>query len=153
VTRGLATLVLHLLVACGSDDAGDPPVFPADYATTYQQVRNCRFSLEHDLVRMRVLAAPDAFTAYTGRAEPFPTGAILLKEQYDSADMACEGPIIGITVMQKLDVGSSPATLDWFWQETDENARPIAIDSMRCTRCHTSCGKAPEGYDGTCTMP
>lgn len=154
---GLAVLVLQVLSACGDDDGappdGAPPVFPAGYATTYQEVRNCRFSLEHDLVTMRVLASPDAFTAYTGRTEPFPTGAIVLKEQYDGADTTCAGPIIGITVMQKLDVGSSPDTLDWFWQETDKKAEAIATDAKRCTQCHTACGKAPDGYDGTCTIP
>jgi hypothetical protein len=151
---GLAVLVAHLL-ACGDhdDDGGEPALFPADYATTYVEVRNCRFSLEHDLVRMRVLASPDALTPYNGRTAPFPTGAIVLKEQYDGGDDTCTGPIFNVTVMQKLDVGSAPETLDWNWQETDAEYRAVDTDIDRCTRCHTDCGKPPEGYDGTCTVP
>lgn len=143
-----------LLSACGTDGAsGDPALFPADYASTYQEVRDCRFSLEHDLIRVRVLASPEALTPYTGRAAPFPTGAIVLKEQYDESDTTCAGPIKSFTVMQKLDVGSSPDTLDWEWQEVDAKLHSTGTDIKRCTNCHTDCGKAPDGYDGTCTMP
>ena len=148
--RGVVLAVL--LVACGPDD-GAAPVFPDDYAATYQEVRGCRFSLDHDLIRIRVLASPDALTPYTGRIQPFPTGAILLKEQYADSDTRCEGPIVDFTVMAKLDVGSSPATLDWTWQKVGPDHQTVDTDIKACTQCHDSCGKAPEGYDGTCTMP
>ncbi|MBA3395918.1 MAG: cytochrome P460 family protein [Deltaproteobacteria bacterium] len=140
--------------SCGDDGSstGDPPLFPADYAATYQEVRGCRFSVEHDSIRVRVLASPDAVTAYNGRTAPFPTGSIILKEEFDESDTACAGPIVEVTVMQKLAVGSSPDTLDWTWQKATVE-RVIETDIMRCTRCHTSCGKPPEGYDGTCTVP
>jgi len=154
----LAILVAQALLACGGDDGGDdgggdPPVFPADYAATYQQVRGCRFSLEHDLVRIRVLASPDALTPYNGRTAPFPAGAIVLKEEYAETDTACAGPVVSYTVMQKLAVGSSPATLDWTWQEVDANRRTLSRDDRSCTSCHSDCGRPPEGYDGTCTVP
>ena len=144
----------RLVAACGDDGGSAPPaLFPANYAATYQEVRACRFSLEHDLMRIRVLASPEAFTAYTGRAEPFPTGAIVLKEQYDENDTACAGPLVSFTVMKKLAVGSSPATLDWDWQEVDADLHATGADIKRCTQCHTDCGHAPDGYDGTCTVP
>jgi hypothetical protein len=104
-------------------------------------------------VRIRVVASPDAVTPNRGRTAAFPTGAIVLKEQYHDSDTTCAGPIVDFTVMQKLDVGSSPETLDWHWQKVDTNLRTIETDIMRCTRCHTSCGVAPEGYDGTCAVP
>ncbi|MGE5307422.1 MAG: cytochrome P460 family protein, partial [Hyphomicrobiales bacterium] len=155
-----AAVVAHALFACGSNSNGKtdgntsgPPVFPADYAATYQQVRNCRLSLEHDLMYIRVLASPDALAAYNGRTAPFPTGAIALKEQYGEDDTTCAGPIVNFTVMQKLAVGSSPATLDWTWQKVGADRRLVDTDITRCTRCHTDCGKPPDGYDGTCTMP
>ncbi|MBA3819040.1 MAG: cytochrome P460 family protein [Deltaproteobacteria bacterium] len=137
---------------CGGDDS-EPPLYPADYAATYQEVRGCRRSIEHDLMTIRVLASPDAVAAYTGRTAPFPTGSILLKEEFDSGDVDCSGPIINVTVMQKLAVGSAPATLDWTWQKIDADARVMDVDIERCTRCHTACGIAPDGYDGTCTVP
>ncbi|MDQ3364378.1 MAG: cytochrome P460 family protein [Myxococcota bacterium] len=144
-----------LLTGCGGGggDDGEPPLYPVDYAETYQEVRDCRFSIEHDSVRMRVLASPDAVAAYNGRMAPFPIGSIILKEQYDGGDTSCSGPIFNVTVMQKLAVGSSPATRDWTWQNVDENQRPMTIDVERCTRCHTSCGSPPDGYDSTCTVP
>jgi hypothetical protein len=155
----LAILVAQILIACGDDDGGgddgggDPPLFPADYAATYQQVRNCRASLEHDLMRIRVLAAPEALATYNMRNAPFPAGAIVLKEEYAMGDMACAGPIMSFTVMQKLDAGSSAATLDWSWQEVSGDRRTTTTDVRRCTGCHSGCGKPPEGFDGTCTVP
>lgn len=130
-------------------------MFPADYAATYQQVRNCRLSIEHDMVRIRVLASPDALGPYNTRTAPFPTGAVVLKEEYDTNDTACAGPIVSYTVMQKLDAGTSPSTIGWTWQEVDARFR-VKQDSeeiARCIGCHTDCGKPPDGYDGTCTLP
>ncbi len=147
-------IALASQLGCGTDSvAEDPPVFREDYAATYQEVRNCRWSLEHDLVRIRVLASPDAVTPYTGRGVPFPTGAIIIKEQYDEDDTSCSGPIVDYTVMQKLAEGSSPETLGWTWQKVDADHTTIKTDLERCTRCHTSCGVAPDGYDGTCALP
>jgi hypothetical protein len=141
------------LLACGGDDGGgEPPVFPETYAATYTEVRNCRFSLDHDLRRIRVVASPEALTAYMGRTDPFPVGAVVLKVEYDDDDTACAMAPIGFTAMQKLAAGTDTAMLDWKWQELDGDRkaltdRPIA----RCAQCHKDCGKPPEGYDGTCT--
>jgi len=148
-------LVLAALAAgCSGDDGGGgtPPLFPTDYAASYQEVRNCRASIEHGAVRIRVLAAPDALTPYTGRTAPFPTGAIVLKEEYDDSDLDCTGPKVNYTVMQKLDVGSSAETLDWTWQEVGPDLKDREADIRRCYQCHTDCN-APEGYDHTCTVP
>ncbi|HWO21015.1 MAG TPA: cytochrome P460 family protein [Kofleriaceae bacterium] len=150
------------LAACGGGDGGDDaaidapgpaPLFPADYAATYQQVRACRNSLDHDLHRIRVLAAPEALASYMGRTTPFPAGAIVLKEEYGGNDATCAGPIVSFTVMQKLAAGSSAATLDWQWQEVSGDRRTVNEDNRSCVGCHTSCGKPPEGFDGTCTVP
>lgn len=146
-----AALFALLAVGCGDD--GPEPDFPADYRDTYQEVRDCRFSLEHGLVYIRVWASPEAVTAYTGRVEPFATGAVLLKEQYGDSDMACAGSIMTTTVMTKLDVGSSPQTLDWRWQSVTPD-RHVEPDDTRCASCHVDCGvPAMGGYEGTCTVP
>jgi Cytochrome P460 len=149
-----ALVLACALAGCGTDSASqDPPLYPEDYAATYQEVRDCRFSLDHDLTRMRVLASPEALASYTDRTAPFPTGAIVLKEQFEGDDTACSGPIITVTVMQRLDTGSSPDTLDWTWQQVDSKGDVETVDIKRCTSCHTGCGSAPEGFDGTCAMP
>lgn len=148
LTRALGVAVL--VAGCGGDAA---PAFPADYAATYPEVRNCRPSLDHDLMNIRVLASPDAAEAYLGRAAPFPAGAIVLKEQYAEDDAACAGPVELYTVMEKLGSGSSPDTLDWRWERVSAARAVAETDGQRCVRCHDGCGVAPVGYDGTCAMP
>jgi len=150
----LAVLAACALLACSDDDKGeDVALFPVDYAQTYQQVRNCRMSLEHGFIPIRVLAAPDALAAYQGRNAPFPEGAIVIKEEYQGGDSTCSGPPMRFTVMKKLATGSAPEALDWTWQEVDSDRASTGKDLMRCIGCHTDCGKPPEGFDGTCTVP
>ncbi len=158
--RIMFAAVLAVLGGCGEDsDVGDPAIFPADYADTYQEVRACRRSLDHGLVYIRVLAAPEALVPYTGRVAPFPTGAIVLKEQYGEDDATCAGPIVHFTVMQKLEVGSSPETLGWVWQHanadlTTAKSENTAAAIKHCTGCHAECQLGEnKGYDGTCTDP
>ena len=147
--------ILALVVAataCGDDGGGgEPPVFPSTYATAYTEVRNCRFSLDHDLRRIRVLASPDALAPYQERMAPFPAGAVVLKVEYDGDDLACSKPPIGFTAMQRLADGADPAMLDWKWQELDGNRKVLDTPVIGCAQCHKGCGIPPEGYAGTCT--
>ena len=150
-----AAVVMVVVSGCpGDDDPGidAEPVFPADYAASYVEVRNCRGSGDHDLNNIRILADAAARAPYEDRATPFPEGAVVLKEEYDFGDPTCEGPLKQWTVMQKLESGSSPDTLDWAWQRVDEDRIVVEEDPPRCIGCHTSC-VAPDGYDGTCAMP
>jgi hypothetical protein len=149
--RAILLALVSLVASCGPDPA--PAVFPIAYAQTYQEVRDCRFSLDHDLERIRVLASPEALTPYLQHT-PFPAGAIVLKEQFEESDMTCSGPILSITAMKKLEVGSSPDTLDWRWQEVGPDLLEQEYDEKRCVSCHRRCGTvAAGGFDGTCTMP
>src|SRR5688500_17982290 len=95
-------LLLLLCAGCPSsdDDGGESdPLFPEDYAATYQEVRDCRNSSEHNLHKVRILADPElAMPAYLGRDQPFPVGAVLLKEEYDFGDDTCDGDILQWTV-------------------------------------------------------
>jgi len=159
-TRRLASLaiVLLILVGCPADDGGDDeasaePDFPADYANTYVEVRNCRGSGDHDLNNIRILAGPSALVPYQGRVEPFPVDAVVLKEEYDFGDLTCEGPIKQWTVMRRLAEGSSPDTLDWAWQRVDLERHVVDEDLPRCINCHQGCGVAPDGYEWTCALP
>jgi hypothetical protein len=150
-------LCAGLLAGCpGDDDGGDEgpePEFPADYAGSYVEVRDCRGSGDHDLNNIRILASPSALTPYQERMEPFPEGAVVLKEEYEFGDMSCEGPIKQWTVMTRLAEGSSPDTLDWAWQRVDAGRKVVGEDVPACIGCHTGCGVPPDGYEGTCAIP
>lgn len=127
------------------------PVFPADYASTYTEVRDCRRSPDHDLAYIRVLASPEALAAYTARDAAFPEGAVVLKEEF--ADPACADPT-GWTAMRRQSAGYFAAGGDWQWQRVDPDRR-VAEDGAlpRCAGCHSACGVAPEGHDWTCAAP
>lgn len=148
---------LGALGACSSDEpapaAGTEALFPADYAQSYTEVRDCRLSVEHDLTRIRVLASPSALATYQSRTGEFVEGALLLKEEYEYAQEDCSGPIQGWTLMQKLAAGSSPETLDYTWQKVNAQREIVSEDEARCISCHTGCGSTKEGYLNTCAIP
>ncbi len=155
VVRGFGSaLLLGSLssLGCGDDGTSDSVVFPEDYASTYTEVRNCRANGgSHDFNRIRVLTDESGLVAYRDRTEPFPEGAIVLKEEYDSNDMDCSGAIKQWAVMQKLPAGNEEL-LNWRWQQVDFARNVINEDEPRCFGCHAGC-PPPDGYDGTCTVP
>src|SRR5262245_29012317 len=104
----------------------------------YQEVRNCRMSLEH-AATIRVLASPDAVEAYSGRTAAFPVGSIVLKEEYAQSDVTCARPIVRYTVMRKLGAGTMPEMLDWEWQKDDSSFHEIGTDLATCVNCHSVC--------------
>ncbi len=143
-----ALLYLAVLAACGSDSV--EPAFPASYASSYVEVRDCRASADHDLHKLRIVASPDAVGPYMSRTAPFPVGAIVLKEEYDFADGDCTGPIVEWTVMEKTDLA---ADLGWHWERVSADRSITSTNDTRCIGCHTACGVGPDGYDGTCAVP
>jgi hypothetical protein len=129
-----------------------PPVFPADYADSYTEVRGCRKSGDHELDFVRVLVDASALGPYTDRTTPFPDGAVALKEQYDVSDTDCSGPIVQWTVMKK-DAAASER-LGWDWQRVSAERAVVEANTSRCFGCHESCSGPPGvGYDSTCTEP
>ena len=141
-------LLVALLAACGSDRV--EPAFPASYATTFVEVRDCRPSADHDLHKIRIVASPDAVGPYMSRTAPFPVGALVVKEEYDFTDDDCAGPIVEWTVMEKLDTTDD---LGWHWERVAADRTITSTNESRCIGCHTACGRAPDGYDGTCAVP
>ena len=111
--RSAVSIILVLLAGCPGDD-GVPPdaaelsLIPAD-TSAYQEVRDCRTSADHLLLKIRILTDSLAHDPYVNRNAPFPPGSIILKEERDSADTTCTGPIENWTIMVKLEDGSSPA--------------------------------------------
>jgi hypothetical protein len=150
---GAAVVAVWTAGACGGSGAEQTSLFPADYASSYVTVRPCRSSPDHDLNHVLVLVDPAAMEPYQVRDHPFPTGAVVLKEEHDLSDDTCSGPIKSWTVMVKLAAGSSAATLDWHWQKVDAGRAVVTDNEPRCYACHTSCGVPPDGYLATCSAP
>jgi hypothetical protein len=145
------TVLAIALCACGG--GGSTSIFPDNYASSYVQVRDCRSSGDHDLNHIRILADPLAVDAYRMRDRPFPTGAVVLKEEYDFSDDTCTGPIKQWTVMVQLAADTAASTLDWHWQKVDLHGDVVTDNEPRCYGCHATCGVAPDGYKGTCAVP
>lgn len=142
------------LAACGGDDEQGPrPAFPADYAASYVEVRDCRSSSDHELHRVRVLADPAAAAVYQSRTGDFAEGAVVLKEEHDFADLDCTGPVERWTVMVRRPAAESAEQLGWHWQDLDAARRVKSEDTSSCAGCHSGCGQTPDGYQGTCTVP
>jgi hypothetical protein len=146
-------LTAALAAACsGVEEPPEPEVaFPADYASSFVEVRDCRKSADHELEQVRVLVDPVALEPYADRTEAFSDGALVLKEQYESSDSSCSGPITQWTVMRKRRASSN---LGWDWQRVDANRRVVPGNSASCAACHSACGgSSTSGYDFTCADP
>lgn len=143
--------MLSLLVACSS--SSETPDFPADYKSSYTEVRNCRLSIDHDGEYVRVLASPSALAPYMNRTDPFPDGAVVVKEQYARTDSTCSGAIQDYSVMMRVENGTAPLLPQWDWQHVDANRNVLSEDIKRCTSCHADCANQGVGYAGTCEEP
>lgn len=141
-----------VVAACGGGDDVEP-LFPADYAATYVEVRDCRPSSDHDLHLIRVVAEPAAAARYTARDADFAVGALIVKEEFDFGDTDCAGPVVQWTVMQRVADGGDPLHLGWAWQKVDPARTVVTADEPRCFGCHADCGVSPDGYRGTCAVP
>lgn len=146
-----------ICMGCGDPDEEEPSsdgvAFPADYATSYTEVRDCRPSGDHDLNNIRVVVDSAALGPFQDRSTPFPTGSIVLKEEFEFDDIDCTGEVKQWTVMQKLEAGSAADTLDWAWQQVDRDRRVVSENSQRCVACHSACVDGAVGYDATCADP
>ena len=128
-------------LAVGCPPASTAPAFPADYASSYVEVRDCRRSPEHDLAFIRILATPDAAPIYQARAGSFAEGTVILKEEYADPDCTM---LEGFTVMAR-ERGA------WRWQEVTADRTVLDDGALpRCVGCHSSC---EEGFEQTCALP
>ncbi len=141
------------LAGCGKDSTQpepdpDPPFFPTDYEQTYTEVRDCRFSIEHDGWNITVHANDLALDDYVNGTYPLSEGAVLVKTLH--RDDQCN-EVVGYVAMEKKEPGFSPSSNDWAWQELDA-ARVAERTGVlaSCISCHTSC---TNGRDLTCTDP
>lgn len=154
VMPGIAGCAPAATTDAGVHDDGVAPVaaplFPADVEEAFEEARDCRRSIDHDLSFVRVFADATAHGPYTTRAEPFPAGATLVKVQY--ADEECVD-VVGFVAMQKRVTGEAPDSGDWIWQRASAERGVLEHgDLQSCVFCHSGCNVAG-GYDWTCTEP
>lgn len=129
----ILTAVNSSMIAC--------PIFPADYRSTFVEVRDCRLSIEHGGVNIRVLASPDAARPYLDAADPLPVGSIIVKEEFDGPECD-DGDLIRWRAMRKEEAGFDPEDGDWHWQWVETNFA-VRIDRKddpdpryNCIGCH-----------------
>lgn len=140
---------LSLAASACSDEPGEEPFFDvAEVMESWPEVRNCRFSIEHDGMNIIVFASPGAETAYRDGTYPFPEGTTIVKAEHD--DSFCD-EVVEFTAIRKLAPGTAPADGDWEWQRVDAGGKVLESGSLqRCVMCHQDC---TNGRDFTCTDP
>ena len=125
------------------------PVFPANYRSTYTVVRDCRFSSEHGLVYIRVLANSLAAQPYLNNANPLPVGSTVVKEEFSSPDCNLNS-LVRWRAMRKEAPGFDAVDGDWHWQWVEPNRSVTFNDKSTCISCHVR----PEclARDHMCTL-
>lgn len=134
----------------GPADAGREPVFPADFAEHYPEVRDCRHSHEHELRYIRVMVSESAREPYARLSPdtPYPVGATLVKLEYDDPDCA---ELVEYTAYRKLPAGENPPGNDWLWQRVSPERVVVEQGApWTCITCHKYHCAPPYGYDLTC---
>jgi hypothetical protein len=136
------------LVGCPESDPSPAGFVPHDYAERFEEVRDCRFSVEHDSVYIRILAAPEAAAAYRDGQYPFEVGTVIVKQEF--RDASCTD-VLGVTAMQRLATGEAPEHGDWSWERAGPNLTVVdGVDPAGCAACHQAC---TSGRDLTCADP
>ena len=151
-----------ILLSCGG--GGSSPavtsLVPANYATTYTQVRGCRTTVEHAnaiaaqgiVTNIRVLINPEAAAAYLANAPTLPVGTVVIKEESDAADCS---HVTAWSVNVKEAPGYDTANHDWHWQRVLASSNAVLEDGRvnRCFSCHQDSECAPMNRDLMCTTP
>jgi hypothetical protein len=117
---------------------GIVPIFPASYRNTYVEVRNCRFSVEHDGVAIRVLANPVAVQPYLQNQNPLPVGSVVVKEEYNAAGCGDDSKLVRWRAMRKEEPGFDAEGGDWHWQWVNRNRTVRYDDKSTCIGCHVA---------------
>lgn len=148
----IATAVTAL--ACDPDDGGPAPIYPADWATSFTKVRDCRQTPEHDLNHVTLHVDPASVALWqqcvvydSTCTERFAEGATFIKAEY--SDSACTDLVL-VSAAKKSSDAAFADVGGWHWQEVQADGR-VAEDGAveRCARCHESCDGS---YDHRCVM-
>lgn len=120
----------------GPDSVPAQPIFPADYRTTFVEVRDCRLSNEH-AATIRIWANDVGVAAYLARAAVLPEGSIIVKEEFEGLDCSNDAELAFWSVMKKEAAGFDADANDWRFQEISAPNRAVTLDTKAtCIRCH-----------------
>ena len=111
------------------------PIFPADYRSTFTEVRDCRFSIEHGGVNIRVLANAVAAQSYLNNANPLPVGSIVVKEEFNGTGCN-DADFVRWRAMRKEAPGFDARDGDWRWQWVERDGSVLFNDKSTCIGCH-----------------
>jgi len=130
------------------------PIFPADYRATFVEVRNCRLSVEHGGINIRVLTNPIAAQPYLENRNPLPDGSIVVKEEFNVSDGSdCSDDKLMRWRAMRKEPGIDPQDGDWHWQwvdrEQDGSRSVLFDDKSTCIGCHVR--PACKSRDYMCT--
>jgi hypothetical protein len=114
---------------------GPEPIFPADYAQSYVEVRDCRYSLEHGGIYIRVLADPASAEAYQADAPQLPVGSVVIKEEY-SGEGCASNELVRWRAMRKEAPGFDAVDGDWHWQWLTTRREVVEDTKASCIGCH-----------------
>jgi hypothetical protein len=135
------------LVACEEDEP-QASLLPESYPAGFTEVRDCRFSAEHELKNIRILADASGTSTFQTEDYPFELGALVVKEEF--RDPECT-QLEGYTLMERRGPGDDEAIDGWVWQRLDAAGRWIGPDDPTgCVSCHRAC---THGRDGVCADP
>ena len=149
-----ASAALFALFAAGCPQAapGDAElIFPANYRTTFVEVRDCRNSIEHGAT-IRVWVNEVGANAYQADQDPLPVGTVVVKEEFGGDDCSNDDDLMFWSVMRKEPAGFDEQARDWRFQEVSAPGRTVTLDGKStCISCHL----APEclARDLMCTEP
>jgi len=77
-----------------------------------------------------------AYLEYKDENVDIPAGTVIAKESFavDDAGKVEKGPLF---IMQKVEAGKSPETMDWYYMAVAPNGSPMAVPVMTaCNECH-----------------
>ncbi len=144
-------------VSCGGDSNPTPPdpdpvdpFFAEDFAQSYTLVRDCRFSTDHNLSKVRVYVNAVGAQNYLDGTYPLPVGTIAVKVLTNGQAADCAGAAEEIVAMRKGVPGTAPTYGDWEWQAVNPD-RSVRLSGQlfdQCIACHSSC---TFGRDFMCT--
>lgn len=151
------------LAACDAPPGSIEVLVPEDL-TGWTEMRDCRFTHEHELRYIRVLADDLAVEPYAALSpeKPYPVGARMVKIEYFDKDCT---ELLGMTAYRKEPPGYWPEGHDWRWQNLDAERHVIEDGKViRCVTCHEGhctpkeqarpgrayCDYPNCGYDLTC---